>query len=70
MKQYWKKFFNLTVLENNVTSVNKVLREFGDKVVSSDYHIYDVDGEKIAHYSLVLDGKKTFQKIISQLNSK
>lgn len=72
MKKYWEKFFNLTVLESSIDAVNDVIQRFGDKIAKSEYHVYDVDGERIAHYSLIIadGGKKTFSALVKNLNSR
>ena len=70
MKRYWEKFFNLTVLGKNVDKTVKVLESFGDKIRTKDYRIYDIDGEHVAHFCIIIEdgGKKTFNAIVKALN--
>ena len=72
MKNYWDKFFNLTLLADRVNMVNEILSDFGSKITTSDYKVYEVDGEKIAHYSLIIpsNGKKIYKQIVTAINNK
>lgn len=71
MKKYWEKFFNLTVLGDKIDIVNNVISSFGNKIGTTDYKVYEIDGEQIAHFSMIIvdGGKKTFNAIIKKLNS-
>ena len=72
MRNYWKKFFTLTVLADRVDMVNEILNNFETKITASDYNVYDVDGEKIAHYTLIIlsDGKYIYDYIVATINNK
>lgn len=72
MKNYWDKFFNLTLLADRVNMVNEILSDFGSKITTSDYKVYEVDGEKIVHYSLIIlsNGKKIYKQIVTAINNK